>query len=360
VLKNFNHANKSVKKRRERGFVAATGYSATPFLTIPKLNKSIQASPPVEDSQEAWLNMAMLCASLVDDEFKVEHDATTQQIIAQTLTNWASKHCADIQVLDTFEIHATLNDELFGLERLEYKDANEQPNWYIALEANQQLSYFFVGEKLLELENIHCDLGHTAIAIAEQASFKTISALTPTVAKELATTFYWNGEETDADVLESAEDFDEDDIEDVFLPSHFEEAFPSVFLKGNILSQDVLQSIATSSANSMASEVASTILSMMHLMEEGAALPKFYDYDTEPVYFSCILGIEGDNNPITRVLDDHFQYANNSSEGYTSYYGVTEVPFEMNLFQKWREEMEKGFELYNYLDRLVRLIKKGD
>ena len=350
-----NDADKCVKKSRKGRSATATICGASPFLTIPKLGKDALAAQKPSNNEQEWLNIATLCVSLLDEDIQVDADATVQQIVSIALANWASKHCADVQVLDRFDIIAAVDDELFGLESR--GDENDSPNhWAIAIEAGQDFPYIVVDEKLLELEKEFCGLGRTAIHMAEQASFKTFTVFSAMVAKDIASYIYWQGEDNDEDVIQILED-EGMELEEMFLPSQLVGAFPSFFFKGDVLTEQALQSIAASSIDSMASEVARIILSIMDLINDGAELPGLQDYSNDSAYFSCILGISADNNPLRRVIDDHFECANSGSDYYTGYYGIAKIPFEMESFLKWRETMEKGFALYSNLDHLIRLIK---
>lgn len=360
MCKRLNYADQPLGARRKRRSVTASGCGASAFLTIPKLEKSVLPSvkPPVNDQR--WMDIANLCASLVDDDFQVSADATAQQVINATLAAWASKRCADIQLLDSFNFVVALDDETLGLERDE--DGNTPNRWLVALEAGQNMNYIVVDEKLLELEREFCGLGRAAISIAEQASFRTFTAFSPGVAQDIASYIYWQGELTDADVIETwmSEGMEEGDLAENFLPSHFREPIPDVFFEGTNMSKEELQNIADSNRGNTASEVANVILSIMDSLDQKAELPGLHGYENETAFFSCILGISAENDPLSRVIDDHFEWANSDSDRFTSFYGVTQVPFEAEAFQQWRVEMEKGFALYSKLDQLIRLIKKGE
>ena len=355
-----NHADKRVGARRKRGSVAATGRGAAPFLTIPTLGKEVLAKAGPLIDANVWLNIATLCASMVEDDFQVKEDATTPNLVNAVLASWASKHCADIQVLDDFNFIVALDDDGFGLES--NVDSNDKPgHWFIAIEAGQTLNYVTVDKKLLELESAFSGLGRTAIHAAQQASFKTFVVFTPSVAKDIASYLYWQGEETDADVIENIRDqgVEEQDLDDFFLPSQFIEPFPPLFFEAGSLPDAELQNIAEAAPGGLAGEVAKVILSINGLINDGAELPGLHDYSNDLAFFSCILGIDADNDPVSRVIDDHFEQANAAGDVYTGFYGVTKVPFEVEAFNQWRENMEKGFALYSKLDQLIRLIKKG-
>lgn len=356
----INHVDKRVGASRKGGSVAATGCGTSSFLTIPMLNGEVLAKVGPSVNKKMWLNIATLCATLVeDDDVQVANNATTLEIVNAALASWASKHCADVLVLDRFDFAVAL-DEAFDLEPSNDRDVSGF--WFVAVEAGQTLNYVTVDKKLLELESAFHGLGRTAIGTAELAGFKTFSILTPAIAKDIASYLYWQGEESDGDVIENlvSEGVEHEELDNFFLPSQFIGPFPSLFFDPFLLPDAELQNIARIAGDSLAGEVARVILSINELIADGAALPNLYDYSNDSVFFSCILGIDAENDPVTRVIDDHIEQANSAGEVYTGFYGVAKVPFEMEAFNHWRKTMEKGFALYGKLDYLIRLIKKGE
>lgn len=348
-----------VTKGRQQRQVAPAGNGAANFLSLPAIDKSI----PVEARSEAreakkWRQIAELCAELIDpDEVRVSHDASLQNIIEACLHGWVSKHCGDIELLDGFAVISACDvNELYA----SFYDLDEtlfETHWVFALESNDSASYFNVKDSLLELEALVPGLGRTAMHYAEVASFKTITAFTPIVAKDYASYRYWEGEEDDEQVKMMWAGNGEGSPEelDVLLPSQFDSKFPELFLRGDVLPRESLLSTAT--RKDKAGEVSKLILSIVDLIEQGAQLPGLYGCEQQPSHYSCILGTGEEGDTLLRVLDDFVQEVHcYGSDSYTHMSGMSLAPFDRAEFQKWRLGMEKGFALYAAFDRLLQQI----
>ena len=340
------------KERTEgRSAAASSGGFAAGFLTLPAIPKHLPVTSVVDKDDGKWLQTAKLCAELVEDDELVINDRTSaRDIIGQSLSAWASKHCADIQVLDKFELIASLDRDAFGLD---YCGEPDKECLYIGIQSQQTTPYINVKAKAEMLESVHPGLGRTAVSIAEMASYRTFTAFTPQVALHHASYLYWYGMDNDEDFKEELAGYGgEDELDDeTLLPSQFLASFPSYLTSGESLEREVIQRIATS--NEAAGETARVILSIMDLIDQGAKMPYLKEFYGEPVYFSCYMGTGDDM--LGRVIDDFYQSTSDGGE-YTDMYGVAEVDFNKRAFCKWKSEMEKGFALYTQLDRLMRCI----
>lgn len=341
-----------VKECTERRPVAASfGGAAAGFLMLPNISQLVPVKSVINEEDGKWLQAAKLCAELVEDDELVIHDKTSaRDIIGQSLSVWASKHCAEIQVLDKFELVAVLDRDAFGLD---YEGEPAKKCLYIGFQSQQTTPYINIKAKVEMLESVQPGLGQTAVNIAEEASYRTFTAFTPQVALHHASYLYWCGTDNDEDFKEemglSGEEDELDD--DILLPSQFLASLPSYFVSGKKLERDVIQRIATSTEAE--GETARVILSIMDLIDQDARLPHLHDFYGESVYFSCYMGTGDDM--LGRVIDDFYENTGDGGE-YTDIYGVAEVAFNKRTFLKWKAQMEKGFALYTQLDRLMRCI----
>jgi|GEM_PF-1840470 len=352
-MRNSTGSTRALVKECTEGrpVAASFGGAAAGFLTLPNISQHVPVTSVIDEEDGKWLRTAKLCAELVEDDELVIHDNTSaRDIIGQSLSVWASKHCADIQVLDKFELIACLERDAFGLD---YEGEREKKCLYIGFQSQQTTPYINVKAKVEMLESVHPGLGRTAVTIAELASYRTFTAFTPQVALHHASYLYWCGMDNDEDFKEEmgfvGEEGELDD--DTLLPSQFLASFPSYLVSGEKLERDVIQRIATSAET--AGETARVILSIMDLIDQDARLPYLNDFYGEPVYFSCYMGTGDDM--LGRVIDDFYQSTSDGGE-YTDFYGVAEVAFNKRAFLKWKSDMEKGFALYTQLDRLMRCI----
>ena len=339
-----------VKERAEGRPVAASfGGVATCFLTLPSLSQNVPVSSVHDEDGRQWLQAAKLCAELVGDDELVIHDKTSaRDIISLSFSAWASKHCAEIEVLDKFELIASLDRDAFGLDY--GGEQNKEPFLYVGFQSQQTTPFINVKTKVEMLETVHPGLGRTAVSIAESASYRTFTAFTPQVALHHASYLYWCGTDNDEDFKAENEMCDEVD-EDTLLPSQFLASFPPYLVCGEALERDVIQGIA--SGDNDAGKTAQVILSIMDLIDQDARLPCFDNYYGESAFFSCYMG-SGDDM-LGRVIDDFYQNTSNGGD-YTDMYGVAEVKFNKRAFLKWKAEMEKGFALYTQLDVLMCCI----
>jgi PRTRC genetic system protein F len=328
---------------------ASFGGAAAGFLTLPGISQHVPVTSVIDEDDGKWLQMAKLCAELVGDDELVIHDKTSaRDLIGQSLSVWASKYCADIRVLDKFELIAALDRDAFGLD---FNDEPEQKLLYIGFQSQQATPYINVKAKVELLESVHAGLGRTAVSIAESASYRTFTAFTPQVALHHASYLYWYGMDNDEDFKEEMEGNEAELGEDTLLPSQFLASFPDYLVNGDVLERDVIQRIATGTDES--GETARVILSILDLIDQDVRLPFFNNYYGESVFFSCYMGTGDDM--LARVMDDFYQNTSDGGE-YTDMYGVAEVEFNKRAFLKWKSEMEKGFALYTQLDRLMRCI----
>ncbi|MDP2759815.1 MAG: PRTRC system protein F [Sideroxyarcus sp.] len=352
-MRNSTGSTRALVKGRTEGrpVVASLGGTAAGFLTLPFISNQVPATSVIDGDEGKWLQTARLCAELVEDDELVIHDRTSaRDIIGLSLSAWASKHCADIQVLDKFELIASLERDAFGLD---YDSEQKEKCLYIGFQSQQTTPYINVKAKVEMLESAHPGLGRTAVSIAELASYRTFTAFTPQVALHHASYLYWCGMDNDEDFKEEMGiNGDEGELDDdALLPSQFLASFPSYFFTGENLERDLIQRIATIAEP--AGETARVILSIMDLIDQDARLPYLDSFYGESVYFSCYLGTGEDM--LGRVLDDFYQSTSDGGE-YTDMYGVAEVAFNKRAFLKWKAQMEKGFALYTQLDRLMRCI----
>ena len=338
-----------VTERTEGRPVAAPfGGVATCFLTLPGIAQTVPTRSVHEEDDRQWLQAAKLCAELVEDDELVINDKTTaRDIISQSLSVWATKHCADVQVLDKFELIAALAPDAFG----GYGGNANKERLYIGFQSQQTTPFINIKAKVEMLEAAYPGLGRTAINYAELAGYRTFAAFTPNVAFHHASYLYWGGTDNDEDFKEEMACNGEELDEETLLPSRFLASFPDYLLTGEVLERDAVQCIA--SGDNDAGKTAQVILSIMDLIDQDAGLPYCGNYDGESAFFSCYM-VTGDDM-LGRVIDDFYQ--NTSAGGdYTDMYGVSEVEFNKKAFLNWKADTEKGFALYTQLDRLMRCI----
>lgn len=333
--------------------VTSFGGAAAVFLTLPAVSKKVPKRTVSKEDDRKWLEVAKMCAELVsDDELDITNKTTARDIVSQALSVWASKLCADINLLDSFSIVASLDREAFYLDY----DGDESTAGmaFFGLVSDQMTPHINVKQKIEALEKAHPGLGRTAVYYAEMAGYRTFEVLSPSHGFSLAQNLYWMDLDNDEDVKSESGYCGGDELdEDALLPSTYIAAFPEVFLKGVGLEREALRRIA--SAKDTAGETAKVILSIMDLIEQDAELPDLRMYAVDKAFFSCYMGMDEEHSMLDRVIDDFYQ-STGYSEGFTDMYGIADVRLDKEAFLKWRDSMEKGFLLYSKLDRLMGLI----
>lgn len=350
MLSGIGKTHQKVGKVKRRLSVAPSGQSANPFLALPTISDRVPVHSVAVDDDKSWLAVAKLCSDLVsDDELEISDATTARDIVSQALSAWASKHCQNIAVLDSFSLEAALDRDVFCLDFPE--DLSTTPAWFVGVRSEQLTPYINVKNKIDALENVCPGLGRTAIEYAERAGHRTFSLFSPSMGFYHAQNIYWCGCDNDADVIMECGYEEEDEI---LLPSQYESSFPEMYLKGESLSREALQGIAASDTE--ASETASMILSIMDLVDQDARFDEIHSFYGESAYFSAYMGLNEENNTMfDRVLDDFYQYTS-QDESITDIYGIATLPFDQSSFRQWRDKMEKGFLLYQKLDQLMQLI----
>jgi PRTRC genetic system protein F len=237
---------------------------------------------------------------------------------------------------------------------LEYSNQEEsrKKSFFVGLRSCQNTPHLSVNEKIEMLERQYPGLGRTALVMAESASYRTLTALTPNVGRYLGQNLYWYGMDNDEDFIDEMES-DGAETREVLMPSDFISAFPSYFFEGESLQRDALQTIAN--AGDEFGETAKVILSIMDLIDLDASLPDFGNFEGDSVYFSCYVGAGREPDVMGRLIDDFYE-STSYGDCFTDLYGIAEVQFDKHSFLKWRDEMEKGFALYSKLDCLMQRI----
>jgi len=343
------------KRSKTRGLsVAASMGAANNFLSLPSVSQDIPTRSFSCEDDKAWLEVAKLCANLVqDDELEIGSTTSARQIISQALSVLASKHCANTKALDSFTLIASLDRDFYGLEYC--GDESNVPTWFVGIDSEQNTPYITVNNKIEALEQAYQGLGRTAIFYAEQAGYHTFPIFSPSMGFHQGSYIYWHGLENDDDVLSEIE-LEQYEEGEILLPSQYKAAFPEIYFSGDILERPALQEIALALAETEVGNTAKSILTIMDLIEQNVRLPNLQNYDAESVYFSAYMSLNEQHTMFNRVLDDFYQSTSEDSDYFTTIYGIAELPFDTTSFCNWRDKMEKGFLLYQKLDELMQLI----
>lgn len=210
----------------------------------------------------------------------------------------------------------------------------------------------YMENRLGKIEAETKGLGEAALYWLARASYRTIDVFTPAAARDVAEYLWWRGEtdekEWKASLLE--EGYAEEDIEDMIGPAKFEAAFPSWVLKPKEPNLSRLKP---------KSDDGKKILSILREIEGCAGQEPLFPYrlpeSFDRVYWAAYLGWRAEQCLVFRLLDDHFEMANQGGDYLTELSGVEVIPLDAEAFKQWKLRMERGFKVLNLLDQLILL-----
>lgn len=210
----------------------------------------------------------------------------------------------------------------------------------------------FMEKRLGKIEADTKGLGEAVIHWITRAGYHTIDVMTPAYARDLAEYLWWHGESDEESWKENLDDegYEPDDIESMIGPAKFEASFPRWVLKP---AQPKLSRIKPKTADGK--KVLNILREMEAISEKHALLPCLLPDSHDRVYWGAYLGWREEGCAVYRLLDDHFEMANQGGDYMTELNGVEAIPLEAEAFKKWKCRMEKGFRMLNLLDQLILL-----
>jgi PRTRC genetic system protein F len=210
----------------------------------------------------------------------------------------------------------------------------------------------FMENRIGKIEAETKGLGEAALYWLTRTGYRTINVLTPEVARQVAEFLWWQGESDEQAWKENLldEGYDPQELEGLIGPKKFDSSFPGWVL--NPAKPDL-------SRFSPKTGDGKKILAILHDMETfnepGPLLPYLLPDSHDSVYWGGYLAWHANNCPVLRLLDDHFEMANQGADYMTELSGVEAIPRDADAFQEWKLRMEKGFRQLNRLDQLVLL-----
>lgn len=210
----------------------------------------------------------------------------------------------------------------------------------------------FMEKRLGKIEANTKGLGEAALHWLTRAGYQTIDILTPEVARDSAEYLWWMGETAEKGWREALgfEGYEQKDIDSMIGPAKFEASFPSWVLKP---AKPNLAALKPKTNDGK--KVLEILREMEAIAEPGALLPYLMPDSYDRVYWGAYLGWREEGCAVFRLLDDHFERANQGGDYITELNGVEVIPLEAEAFKQWKRRMEKGFRMLNLLDQLILL-----
>ena len=325
---------------RGKGRISAIHRAAAPLLSLPK--STIPAAVGLDRTVRDYARLLLL---FWEEGIKPKKAGPVLAMANDVMGQWLAPHVKGITAVTEWSIQVGTYDEYT------FDDGAPSGGLRLGIELSDARGRF-MENRLGKLETETKGLGEAVIYWLEQAGCLTIDVLTPQSARYFAEYVWWRGETDEKEWREALleEGHAPEDIEDLIGPSKFEASFPSWALRPT--KPDL-------SALNPTTEDGKQVLGILRQMEgldgDGGLFPWRFPESFDRVYWGAYLFWRAEQCPVTRLLDDHFEMANQGGDYLTPLNGVEVIPLEADAFKQWKLRMEKGFRMLTLLDQLILL-----
>lgn len=306
---------------------------------MPKL--AIPAEVGLDRTERDYARLLLL---FWDEGIKPKKAGAVLNMVNDVLAQWIKPQVKDLAVMTSWSVHVGT----FG--EFEFSEGTVgQLRMGVALDIARGR---FMEKRLGKVEADTKGLGEAAIHWITRAGYHTMDVMTPEVARDIAEYLWWQGENDEQAWREnlSFEGYEQEDIDSMIGPAKFEASFPSWVLKP---AEPNLAALKPKTNDGK--KVLEILREMEAIAEPGALLPYLLPDSHDRIYWGAYLGWREDGCAVFRLLDDHFEMANQGGDYMTELNGVEVIPLEAEAFKQWKRRMEKGFRMLNLLDRLILL-----
>jgi PRTRC genetic system protein F len=338
------HQSKRTGGKRRKTSSPAFSSASAAALALPRFKRGtksvLSGRTPIEFAQ---LAMRFLEAGVLSDTDK----GNPLELAQLAVSRWIDELAKNLDAFHEFEVNVMMASAAeFG-----EGDVNDAPVLMFGMTPTYG-TYALQGQ-LEPLEKAFPGLGETALSLMRQAGYRTIDLFTPERARYEASYLYWYGLDSDEDVKEEAEAYDEHEGEFEQLPSWYDSHFPK-WVISPMLKLDVKQltAIATNNHDALASEVASLLIETSVLLQQEARFSDAGMGDMRCVHFSAMLRWNQED-PMVQVIDDYYEMASGASDYYIEECCIHQIPLETEKFLEWKKGVEQAFALFEKLDRLI-------
>lgn len=243
-----------------------------------------------------------------------------------------------------------------GLEGYTNNEESDPGHYWIGIELQNEVVGVSVGETLMALETITSGLGQTVLDTIEMAAVRTTGCWSPRFVREAATHTHWYGADTQEAWLEELEAYGSDPEDASFGPGEYDGYFKASWVIDRAQPLDpfaLVQVLETE--DERVAKIVELVLEAQCLFNEDAAFPPSFLTEREQVFRGTWVRWD-DADPTAQVLDDFINYANQSSDCFTTLCSVWEVEATREGFAQWLSGYSQGLKLYKTLDRLLELL----
>lgn len=333
---NESFAHAAPRKSR----TAAVNRSPAPLLSLPK--PAIPAEVGLDRTERDYAKLLLL---FWEEGIKPKKAGAVLNMANDVLAQWIKPQVTDLKAVTGWSVHVGP----FSEHEFRGEDAFGPLKMGIVLDIVRDR---FMEKRLGKIEADTKGLGEAAIHWITRAGYQTIEVLTPEVARYMAEYLWWQGESDEESWKENMclEGYEPEDIESMIGPSKFDESFPKWVLN------PTRQNLATLKPKTADGKKVLNILREMEAtIENRPLLPCVLPDSHDRVYWGAYLGWREEGCAVFRLLDDHFEMANQGGDYMTDLNGVEAIPLEAEAFKQWKRKMEKGFRMLNLLDQLILL-----
>lgn len=351
------------QKRQGRGgkAVSALESPAADFLTIPTLHKSIPGTLELDTSGTRWAEIALLWldAGVLTDQ----DEGSASELVAAAIHRWVTQQIEGNRYVRFFNPYVSTVLNEYG-EYAAGQDVEDRNAWMFGIYGDPNQDWLQLEPKLSVLEKEFPGLARTVMAAIVRLSGRTLPVWEPCYARFEAEKLWWYGMSDDDEMRAEMEAVGDDPEEyEGIWPSEWDEQFPAWLRKGPELKPSAIRKIAKDGSSTDAQKVASLLLQIAEMENVPVSMPSpepldhgdGYSCPPENVYFlSCLIWKDGD--PLTQLIDDRTEEANQMGDGWTELLGVSFVSLDPVQFQQWKSETENGFRLLRIFDELLQII----
>lgn len=338
------HQSKRTSGKRRKASSSAFSSASAAALALPRFKRGtksvLSGRTPIEFAQ---LAMHFLGAGVLSDTDK----GNPLELAQIGVSRWVDVLAKNLSAFHEFEVNVMMASPAeFG-----EGDVNDPPVLMFGM--TPIFGTYAMQGKLEPLEKAFPGLGETALSLMQQAGYHTLDLITPERARYEASNLYWYGLDSDEDVKEEAEAYDEHEGEFEQLPSWYDNHFPKwVVSPMPKLDVEQLAAIATNNQDALASEVASLLIDTSVLLQQKARFSDEGMGEMRCVHFSAMLRWNQED-PMGQVIDDYYESASGASDYYIEECCMHQIPLETENFLEWKKGIEQAFALFEKLDRLI-------
>lgn len=334
-------ARESFEPAPHKGRIAAVHRAAASLLSLPK--PTIPVEVGLDRTERDYAKLLLL---FWEEGIKPKKAGPVLAMANDVLDQWLKPQVKYMAAITGWSISVgTFSDFIFD---------DGEPNG--ALRLGVVLSDTggrFMENRLGKIEAKTKGLGEAALYWLTRAGYRTIDVLTPEVARGVAEYLWWQGESDEKEWKENLllEGYEQENIDDMIGPTKFDSSFPSWVLNS---AKPDLSALAPKSHGGK--KVLEILRELETFDEQSSLLPWLLPESCDRVYWGGYLGWRAEGCPVFRLLDDHFEMANQGGGDYmTELNGVEAIPLDAKAFSEWKLRMEKGFRMLRLLDRLILL-----